>query len=177
MSAAERDQQAMPAGYSFRPAGRGDVKKLVEFQVAMAEETEGLHLDRARVTRGVEALLDVPARGCYFVAEHAEDGVVACLGVTYEWSDWRCGEFWWIQSVFVDAHHRRKGLFRSMYRSVERVAREATSCCGLRLYVERENERAQATYASVGMSRANYVLFEDDFVLGGDREGGAGGAE
>lgn len=169
MSAAVDTKHEMPTGYTFRPAGRGDVS-LVGFQVAMAEETEGLHLDSARVTRGVEALMDVPSRGCYFVAEHAEDGVVACLGVTYEWSDWRNGEFWWIQSVFVDAGHRRKGLFRSMYRAVERVARETASCCGLRLYVESENERAQATYASVGMSRANYVMFEDDFVLGGDRE-------
>jgi ribosomal protein S18 acetylase RimI-like enzyme len=86
--------------------------------------------------------------------------------VTYEWSDWRNGTFWWIQSVYVPEASRRTGVYRSLYARVLEMAREAGGVCGVRLYVETANARAQATYAALGMQRAHYELYEVDFVFG-----------
>jgi ribosomal protein S18 acetylase RimI-like enzyme len=85
--------------------------------------------------------------------------------ITYEWSDWRNGVFWWIQSVYVLPEFRGQGVFRALYRHVEHLAREAGTVCGIRLYVENENGRAQTTYEKCGMKRAGYVIYEDDFII------------
>ncbi len=148
-----------------RPAYPRDRAALVEFNRAMALETEGLELDPERLQRGVAAVFEDESRGSYFVAE-GEAGVVGALMVTPEWSDWRNGVFWWIQSVYVVPDARGRGVFRRLYQYVERRARDAMGVCGLRLYVERENGRAQATYESVGMHRSGYLVYELDFVLG-----------
>jgi len=141
-----------------RAAQRGDIAHIAAWNVAMAWETEEKRLDPALLERGVSAVFDEPRRGFYLVAER--DGVpVGCLLVTYEWSDWRCGDFWWIQSVYVTADARRGGVFRSMYQAVEQRAREAKAV-GLRLYVETENQRAQETYAGLGMERCHYFMYE-----------------
>lgn len=128
----------------------------------MARETEGLSLDRVRLARGIEALLGDPAKGSYLVAE-AGGRIVGQLMVTLEWSDWRNGWFWWIQSVRVEPSWRRRGVYRALHSECERLARQE-GACGLRLYVDRSNGGAQATYAALGMSRSHYDLYETDFA-------------
>jgi ribosomal protein S18 acetylase RimI-like enzyme len=146
----------------IRRGAAGDGATLAGFNRAAAEETEGLLLDPATAVRGVELLLAHPDRGFYLVAE-ADGEIRAALMVTTEWSDWRAGTFWWIQSVYVRPAHRRRGLFRALYRHVRDRAREAGDVCGLRLYVERDNAGAQRTYESVGMRETGYRLWEVGF--------------
>jgi ribosomal protein S18 acetylase RimI-like enzyme len=141
---------------------------LVEGNAAMALETEGLALDRLRLRAGVGAVLDDPEKGFYLVAEGevgARRGVLGQLMVTFEWSDWRNGVFLWIQSVYVWPEARRQGTYRRLYAELRRIATARGDVSGIRLYVERENRKAQATYAALGMKRAHYDMFEVDFVL------------
>lgn len=158
-----------------REATAGDAERLADCNRRMARETEGRELDPARALRGVRAVLEVPTRGAYFVAEAGGEALGTCL-VTREWSDWRDGEFWWLQSVFVLPELRGRGVFRALYDVVLARARASTRVCGLRLYVEQENARAQAVYAAVGMHASHYRFFEIDFVLGEAEPGDAGGA-
>ncbi|WP_049621170.1 GNAT family N-acetyltransferase [Frateuria defendens] len=143
---------------SVRPARRGDLAHLVAWNAAMAWETEAKRLDGAVLERGVAAVFDEPRRGFYLVAERG-GAAVGSLLVTYEWSDWRCGDFWWIQSVYVVPEARRGGVFRTLYAEVAARAR-AAGAVGLRLYVETENRRAQATYEGLGMERCHYFMYE-----------------
>jgi ribosomal protein S18 acetylase RimI-like enzyme len=147
---------------SIRAARSDDATFLSEGNIAMALESEHKQLDPATVARGVEAVLGDPARGRYFVAERG--GVpVGQLMVTYEWSDWRNGNFWWIQSVYVLPEARRLGVFRSLFGHLEGLAKRDPTVCGIRLYVERENARAQATYRHCGLEDAGYVVMEVDY--------------
>ena len=149
----------------IRTAQPEDVDFLTRGNAAMAFETEHRALDPELLRKGVHALFEDFARGVYYIAE--VDGERAGqMMITYEWSDWRNGNFWWIQSVWVIPEFRRHGVFRALYSHVEALARAAPQVCGLRLYVERENARAQATYEKCGMKRADYQMFEVDFVLG-----------
>lgn len=149
----------MPEAPTIRPAARADIPHLVDWNAAMAQETEAKVLDRAVLARGVEGVFDEPRRGFYLIAER--DGVaVGSLLVTYEWSDWRSGDFWWIQSVYVVPAARRGGVFRALYGAARDKA-HAAGAVGLRLYVETENHRAQATYAGLGMARCHYFMYEE----------------
>src|SRR5262245_4814984 len=127
-----------------------DAPTLVDFNARMAQETEGKALDRTLLGRGVERLLKDRALGRYFVAE-APDGIVGQLMITTEWSDWRDGHFWWIQSVYVREDARRRGVYRALHEHVVHEARSAGNVVGIRLYVEPHNTRAQGTYARMGM--------------------------
>ncbi|MFO0546896.1 MAG: N-acetyltransferase [Polyangiaceae bacterium] len=138
----------------------------------MATETEGRELDRETLRRGVGALLEDPSHGFYCVAIR-QGSVVGQLMVTFEWSDWRAGQFWWIQSVYVHPEHRRTGVYRALHEHVVGRARAQGGVVGVRLYVERENTRAQRTYEALGMKRAVYDMFEIDFSpLGGEHPRG-----
>ena len=148
-----------------RPAAPTDLEILVGFNAAMALETEGRRLDPERLRAGVSAALSDPARGAYRVAE-ADGRVVGALLLTREWSDWRNGWFWWIQSVYVAPDARGRGVYRALHESVLAEARADRDVCGVRLYVEQDNRSAQATYAAVGMHRARYMVYEDDFTTG-----------
>ena len=148
---------------NIRPANRLDTPVLVEWNAAMAWETERKRLDRARLSLGVTAVFDEPRRGFYLIAER-EGLPVGCLLVTYEWSDWRNGDFWWVQSVYVAPEARRMGVFRALYAEVSHAAKAAAAgAVGLRLYVETENSRAQQTYAELGMQRCHYFMYEQMF--------------
>ncbi len=149
---------------NVRPATSADWEALVRFSAAMAKETEGRTLDELRLGQGIRAVLDSPERGRYLVAE-AGTTVVGQMLITYEWSDWRNGVFWWIQSVYVDPPARRRGVYRSLHAHVLKEARESRDVCGVRLYVEKGNAAAQATYARLGMSPTAYQVYEQDFVL------------
>jgi GNAT superfamily N-acetyltransferase len=142
----------------IRRAADADAPHIAQWNIAMAWETEHKRLDPDTIARGVRAVFDEPRRGFYLIAE--QDGMaVGCLMVTYEWSDWRCGDFWWVQSVYVVPEARRSGVFRALYSHVKRMA-EGAGAVGLRLYVETENERAQATYSGLGMQRCHYYMYE-----------------
>ncbi len=137
-----------------------DAETLAEFNIAMARESEGMALDPVVVRSGVRRLLAAPAQGFYVVAE-IEKEVAGALMVTSEWSDWRDGEFWWIQSVYVRPALRRRGVYRRLYDFVKREASESGGVRGFRLYVERENEVAQAVYRKLGMRETGYRVFEE----------------
>jgi ribosomal protein S18 acetylase RimI-like enzyme len=147
---------------SIRTARIDDARFLAAGNIAMALESEHTRLDPATVTRGVTAVLEDSGKGRYFVAERG-GRPVGQLMVTSEWSDWRNGNFWWIQSVYVLPEARRMGVFRSMFSHLERLARGDPAVCGIRLYVERENVRAQATYRHSGLEDAGYVVMEVDY--------------
>jgi GNAT superfamily N-acetyltransferase len=150
---------------TIRVATPADLETLARWAEAMALETEAKVLDAATIRGGIAAGLADPHKARYLVAEH--DGrAVGTLMLTTEWSDWRNGGWWWIQSVFVAEDARRLGVFRALYAHVEREALATPGVCGLRLYVENDNARAQATYAALGMRDAHYRVFEAEFRRG-----------
>jgi ribosomal protein S18 acetylase RimI-like enzyme len=152
--------------WRLRLAEARDAQTLVEFNRAMARETEAKDLAIEVLTAGVENLLRSPQYGFYVVAEnygeqenHVE--VVAALLVTYEWSDWRNGLFWWIQSVYVKPQFRRQGVYRRLYEFVKSRAATEPDVRGFRLYVEKGNRIAQQTYERLGMTETHYKMFEE----------------
>lgn len=151
--------EAETAAVLVRRAEPRDAPILVEFNAAMARETEELELDRARLALGVGAALGDAGRGFYLLAELGA-AALGCLMVTREWSDWRNGWIWWIQSVYVAPHGRRRGVYSALHRRVLELARREGDVVGLRLYVERKNLPAQATYRRLGMQPSHYELFE-----------------
>lgn len=150
-----------------REALPGDVAFIVDANIAMARETEQKALDAGVLRAGVAAVLERPARGFYLIAEQAGEAV-GCLLVTYEWSDWRNRDWWWLQSVYVLPSARRGGVFRTLHGEVARRAAATPGVVGLRLYVERDNVRAQATYAAIGMHETAYRLYEREAARGRD---------
>lgn len=139
-----------------------DAEALASFNEAMAAETEGRTLEPDRVRAGVRRLLARPERGFYLVAERGGT-IVGALMVTPEWSDWRDGLFWWVQSVYVRPANRRRGVYRALHAYVREAAQRDEEVCGLRLYVDRDNEVAQQTYRALGMHATGYLLFEEEF--------------
>ena len=152
------------ANLNIRRATLDDLEALVAFQGNMAMETEGRALDVDTVRQGIKGVWEEPQRGFYLVAE-ADQQVVGGLLITYEWSDWRNANFWWVQSVYVDLGWRRRGVYSAMHRYVHQLATSRDDVCGIRLYVDHQNHVAQQTYASLGMARARYHMYEIDFVL------------
>lgn len=145
--------------FEVRQATERDAETLAEFNRALARETEDRELDPAVIGAGVLQFLRQPALGFYIVAQSGPD-IAGALMITYEWSDWRNGLFWWIQSVYVRPEFRRKGVFRRLHRHIEELAARQTGICGLRLYVERENHAAQSTYLGLGHEPTPYLMFE-----------------
>ena len=156
----------------IRPAVLSDADVICEFNRLMAKETENKDLDPGVLKAGVAAMLADSNKGRYFVAEEAPHprplsqgergagGVVGQLGVTSEWSDWRHGNFWWIQSVYVTEQARRHGVFRKLYEHLLTEARAQANVIGVRLYVEHDNAIAQATYQKLGMIMTGYQVME-----------------
>ncbi|MEM7196105.1 MAG: GNAT family N-acetyltransferase [Pseudomonadota bacterium] len=144
----------------IRGADHGDSAALAQFNIDMAWETEGIKLERDTISEGVKNLIARPDRGFYLVAE-SEQKIVASLMVTHEWSDWRNGLFWWIQSVYVVPDFRQQGLYRRLYESVKAKAAQDESVIGFRLYVEQDNKIAQTTYIRCGMHETVYKMFEE----------------
>lgn len=150
---------------TIRPARLEDVETLTRFSAAMAWETEKRTLDAARLHQGTLAVLEARDRGTFFVAEVRSPQLVIgqCL-ITYEWSDWRNAQFWWIQSVYVEPQWRRRGVYQRMHDHLRQQAQATPGICGIRLYVEEHNAAAQQAYQRAGMHRSQYLVFEEDFV-------------
>ena len=158
---------------SIRSARATDLEFLVEGNAQMAAETEGRELDREMLAEGVAAVFGDEAKGRYYVADDGEEPIGQLL-VTREWSDWRAGWFWWIQSVYVTPEARGRGVFARLYAHLVDEARRDPEVCGLRLYVDVDNAAATAVYEHLGMDDAGYRVFEVDFRLErrSDRERG-----
>lgn len=155
---------------NIRKAISQDAAVIAEFNIAMARETEGKELLPQVIYTGVANLIANPERGFYLVCENYTDTdadpsagaePTGSLMVTTEWSDWRNGNFWWIQSVYVKPDHRQKGIYRAMYDHLKSLAKADANVCGFRLYVEQENLTAQKTYESLGMARTDYLMYEE----------------
>jgi ribosomal protein S18 acetylase RimI-like enzyme len=145
--------------YKIRDANPADAATIAEFNNCIARETENRSLEPGVIQPGVATILSDSTKGRYWVAER--DGeIVGQIMVTYEWSDWRNGTFWWIQSVYVAADHRGKGVFRTLMSQIEAKAKDDPDCCGLRLYVHHENESALHTYRKLGFQKLDYEVYE-----------------
>ncbi len=155
-----------PSDCRVRAADVRDLEPLVDFNAALARETEERRLDRDLLRDGVESVLSDPAKGLYMVMEHRPTGrVIGQLMITFEWSDWRNRVFWWLQSVYVHKDWRRRGVCKTLYGHVVREAERRGNVAGIRLYVEQDNAVAQTVYSRLGLSPPPYRVFEKDFVL------------
>ncbi|MBR9727987.1 GNAT family N-acetyltransferase [Shewanella intestini] len=143
----------------IRLGNASDLTALVQFNQAMALETENLQLDTDTLTRGVKGMLEHPERGFYLVAEQ-DLQILGSLMVTFEWSDWRAQQYYWVQSVYVTPQHRRKGVYAKLYQYVKQLAQTNGDGDCFRLYVEHDNHIAQQTYKKLGMSQSHYLMFE-----------------
>ena len=146
----------------FRKASLDDLDAVVAANIALAAESEGLDLDPPTVRLGVEAVLRGNVSATYFVMTDDHDRFVGQAMITKEWSDWRNGDIWWLQSVFVAPAHRRRGVFRQMYVALSDEAKRS-GARSLRLYVDSTNVKAQQAYAGVGMKTGHYLLYEADW--------------
>lgn len=147
-------------GLTIKVGEAAEIEAIAQFQVDMAEESEGTVLDKETVLNGVRAVVEDNKKGKYFVA--MVDG--ACIGslmLTMEWSDWNNGWYWWIQSVYVKSEYRLQGVFAALYNAVRTAALEA-NVSQLRLYVDKTNERAQKTYQKLGMHESHYLMYEEN---------------
>ena len=142
--------------------GIEDINNLVDFNIKMAKETENKILNKKIVTKGVSEVLTDTTLGYYVIAKN-KNTILGSLMITYEWSDWRNGMFWWIQSVYVEKEYRQQGVYKKMYSYIKDKALKDNSCTGIRLYVEQENKIAQSVYKKLEMKETHYKLFEIDF--------------
>ena len=144
---------------TIRKAKLSDVECIVELQLKMAQETEGLELNKNVVTKGVRAVFQHPAHGTYWVAE--ENGeILGVLLAIPEWSDWRNGTVLWIHSLYVVPEARRQGVFKQLYLNLKGQVKQSPELAGLRLYVDRQNKSAQKIYDKLGMNKDHYELYE-----------------
>lgn len=148
----------------IRQAVSSDVETIADFNIALCRETEGRDLDRAIVVKGVRRFVSEPSKGRYFVAR-IDGEVVGQTAHTFEWSDWRNGEIWWIQSVYVHPLHRSRGVFRALFTHIKQLGEADAECCGIRLYMERENDNARSSYQRLGFNETGYEVFELLFLL------------
>ena len=144
----------------IRKGQESDLNALIQFNLAMAKETEDLALDEQTLSNGVISLLLKPEKGFYLVAE--VDGEIAgSLMVTFEWSDWRAKDYYWIQSVYIRPQNRRQGVYGKLYQAVKQIADENGGAASFRLYVEQDNTKAQKTYSALGMEKSYYQMYEE----------------
>jgi len=155
----------MTVSTSIRRAEPRDVERIATFNIRMAEETEGKKLDVETVRQGVSKVINDSGKGFYILAEDEYDqSVIGQLLVTFEWSDWRNKNFWWIQSVYVDPKFRRKRVFSRLFRFLKELANlNGEDICGFRLYVEENNETAKKTYEAMGFKKTTYEVYETEF--------------
>lgn len=145
--------------FFIRNAEIKDCLYIVDFQIQMALETENRKLNRTIVEKGVKAVFEDPKKGTYYVTL-LEDKIIASLLITFEWSDWRNGNVWWIQSLYVVEDYRKKGIFKKMYQFLVESIQNDPKIMGIRLYVDRTNKIAQGVYTKIGMNGEHYQVYE-----------------
>ncbi|MEK6233352.1 MAG: GNAT family N-acetyltransferase [Planctomycetales bacterium] len=145
--------------FLLRQANVQDVDVIVEYNCRLAEESESIQLDPVVLTQGVAALLEDEKKGRYFVAER-EGRIIGQIMITYEWSDWRNGPIWWLQSVYVAPDARRQGVFRQLFGFIENTMEQDSQAVGLRLYVENDNTAAQETYKRLSFQTSPYHVMQ-----------------
>ena len=143
----------------IRDATLDDADVIADYNNRLCEETEGRSLNPKRIGPGVVAMLEDRGKGRYWVAE-IDGRVVGQIAITYEWSDWRNGMMWYLQSVYVHPDQRRAGVYSALHQHVESLARSEPQVVGIRLYVEKDNARAQRTYANLGMTKTGYEMMQ-----------------
>jgi L-amino acid N-acyltransferase YncA len=143
----------------IREATDKDIPSIIDFQLKMALETENITLDIATLSHGVHKLFKDSTKGRYYVAEENAE-VIGCLMTTYEWSDWRCGNVIWIQSVYIAATHRGMGVYKKMYEYIQQLVMSDPDYRGIRLYVDKTNKAAQQVYSKLGMNGEHYQVYE-----------------
>jgi len=143
----------------IREAYKSDIPLIVDFQLIMAMESEGMKLELEILQKGVSAVFDEPGKGKYYVAEYKGEVVGSMLN-TFEWSDWRNGTIIWFQSVYVKPEFRKLGVFKEMYLYIKQCVISDDSMKGMRLYVDKGNERAQKVYQAMGMTGDHYDAYE-----------------
>lgn len=136
-----------------------NLEVLVDFQQRLALESESIRLNAETLRKGMIAMFADPSKGIYYVVEE-EGRIIGCHMITYEWSDWRNGMVWWLQSVYVTETHRRKGIFKMMYDNLIDIIKKDPQLIGLRLYVDKSNERALQVYQTMGMDGSHYTVYE-----------------
>ncbi len=146
----------------IRDASLADGPIIAKFNSRLREETEGKSLDPDVIGPGVAAMLADPLKGRYWVGE-VDAEIVGQIMVTYEWSDWRNGYWWWLQSVYVRDDYRKAGVFKTLFRYVEALAKDDDSVVGIRLYVDNDNTRAQAIYDKLGFRNTGYQMQQKVF--------------
>ncbi len=142
-----------------RPAIHEDSKYIIDFQEKMAMETENVQLNTIVLAEGLRRLFEDSTKGKYYVAEDNAE-VVGCLMTTFEWSEWRCGNVLWIQSVYIKPSHRGQGVFKKMYEYIQRLVTPESEYRGVRLYVDKSNLAAQKVYEKLGMNGEHYQVYE-----------------
>ncbi len=143
----------------IREGKLSDTERIVELQLQMAQETEGLGLDRNVVSKGVRGVFEEPARGTYWVAEEKGKVLGVLLAIT-EWSDWRNATVLWIHSLYVIPEARGQGVFKKLYLNLEKQVEQSPELAGIRLYVDKQNKSAQKVYEKLGMNKHHYELYE-----------------
>ena len=143
----------------IRRATPADIPVLVDFQTRLAMESENVTLDKTILARGMQAMFNDPSKGEYFIAE-IKGEAVGCHMITYEWSDWRNGVVYWLQSVYVKESFRKAGVLRQMFEALRQRINADDSIKGLRLYVDNTNARAQKVYEAMGMNGNHYSVYE-----------------
>lgn len=143
----------------IRQAIESDAASIVEFQLAMAWETENLKLDEPTVVKGVAAVFADSSKGTYYVAE-TDGKVVGSLLTTFEWSDWRNGTVLWIQSVYVRPEYRKRSIFSKLYKHIQKMVVESSNLRGIRLYADKTNTPAHGVYEHLGMTAEHYQMYE-----------------
>ena len=144
---------------NVRKARTDEAEQIAQFQILMAQETEGMALDTEIVRRGVAGVFAEPTRGTYWVVE-AEGKLLGSMLVIPEWSDWRCGTVLWIHSLFIQPPARKRGLFRLLYQNLKQQVIQNPNLKGLRLYVDKTNTVAREVYEKLGMNRDHYEMYE-----------------
>lgn len=144
---------------TIKKAQPQDIDTLIDFQQRLAYESESVTLDASILRKGMEAMFSDPGKGFYNVAVDGKE-IVGCHMITYEWSDWRNGLVWWLQSVYVKESHRKNGVFRIMYDNIISTISKDPGIIGLRLYVDKSNDRAMKVYAAMGMDGSHYTVYE-----------------
>ena len=137
-----------------------DLDTIAQYNIDLAKESEDLVLDETTAREGTLQALRDENKGLYFVAEEGGQ-IVGQLMLTKEWSDWRNGWIWWIQSVYVKPEFRKKGVFRALYEYVKEIAKNSEDVVGLRLYAYKDNKRAHKVYESLGMKGGENIVFEE----------------